>query len=711
MRKFNKDNSGIALITVVIGVMFCLLLTSTMLRVSLLGLQSREVNNQASDNFYDAESVIDTVRLNLQNYAAKAWAETTNGSDSVNFVKKTYKLLTGLDYPTSGSITPNNTVKAAIIAKLQANAITGGEILSIGNLEPVQGATGKLEGITIKDVEVKYEHPKTKMVSYVKTDITISAPLYASKKKYPLSSYSMFAGTGAAIYKKADDNIANANEAGYLEQEGCVYFGFIKSNNENDADAVLLDKTQTLILSGDNVVINGNVIIQGHSCLQITGKDVEIRGKIMIGNKSHLVIGDNTNLHCQDIRFYNSDNFYNYNKNKNDSDAFKASDMYGVNSGATYTSLAKRDANAGETSEDKYKYNGKYGLPFDWYNTSKSSNPYYSGTGSIVVVKVKPTRGAKGQEIADWAVDAIIQNGTVKLPDAHSLPDGTGANKNNLSREGHISIAMDSSGNIIDTELKPIPQTNKYKNSDGVIVTLGHYYDYFFLEMIDGEYFEKFLTMEFSKNGLADCRVTGDYVSDMNIKNGKYRWKQGDQYTKLDPGSGNVSSAAGSQGANRKIQYNNVAGNPTFNVQFTSVGTAVENPVNMSQHPFMLTDDDVIVNMDGVSAEYCGIVITAGAVKFKKDQGYCNGRSLLLLDTTAEKTHLKAFMNEVGSMMTSKANATESDYKYMIFNNLFNGGVARFCDTSGTSSGSGFVVDEAHNQDLNLVNTSNYEKK
>ncbi|MBO6066082.1 MAG: hypothetical protein J6P36_06645, partial [Lachnospiraceae bacterium] len=311
MRKFDRDNRGIALITVVIGVMFCLLLTSTMLRVSLLGLQSREVNKQVSDNFYDAESVVDTVRLNVQNYAAKAWAETSNGADSSNFVKKTFELLTGQAYPsTGGTYTPSDVVKGQIITKLQQNAILGGEILSIGDIESVTGTSGKLEGIAIKDVEVKYEHPTTKMVSYVKTDITISAPLYASRKKFPLASYSMFAGSGANIFKQAGESSANANESGYLEQEGCVYFGWHTWHNASDADAVTIDKRQTLILSGDNIVINGNIVIKGHSNLQLTsvdGQDVEVRGKILIGPDSHLVISEKTNLKCQDIRFFESD--------------------------------------------------------------------------------------------------------------------------------------------------------------------------------------------------------------------------------------------------------------------------------------------------------------------------------------------------------------------------------------------------------------------
>ena len=82
MRKFTRNNQGVALITVIIGVMFCLLLTSTMLRVSLLGLQSRSINNQVSDTFYDSENVVDTIRLNLQNTAARAWATTSNDATS-----------------------------------------------------------------------------------------------------------------------------------------------------------------------------------------------------------------------------------------------------------------------------------------------------------------------------------------------------------------------------------------------------------------------------------------------------------------------------------------------------------------------------------------------------------------------------------------------------------------------------------------------------
>lgn len=705
MRRIEKDNRGIALITVVIGVMFCLLLTSTMLRVSLLGLQSREVNKQTADNFYDAESVIDTVRLNLQNYAAKAWAETTNGADSENFVKRAYYLITGDNYPSSGSLTPSD--MTTTIDNLQANAINGGTILSVGDIEAVVGASGKLEGITIKDVEVKYEHPTTKMVSYVKTDITISAPLYASKKKQPLASYSMFAGTGACIYMQSEQE-GNANQAGYLEQEGNVYFGYQKWNNASDADALLLARAETMILSGDNIVINGNVIIQQNSCLQITGSDVEIRGKIMIGSKSHLIIGSNTNLHCQDIRFYNSDNFYDYDIGN------VSFTLKGVKGGATYKSVARGNAeHAGSAiSDNKYKVtkvtqNGSElvpGLPYDWYNISKTSNPYYSGAASIVVVKMK--EGTTGHWAAEQLGDAIISSSGITAPTGMTIAGG-----NNLKREGHISIAMNSQEQVVDTELNPIPRTNKFKNSDGNIITLSKDYDYYFLEMVDGEYFEKFCNECFNttRNSKADYVVTGDYKCSQAIKNGKYRWKDDNgAYNKLDPGSNIQNRSGNGDGGKRQVTYNGVAGNPTFNVMFTSVGTAVENPVNIGNHPFMLTCDPVVVNMDAAGANYCGVVISSDTVRFKKDGGYCTGKSLLLLDTTTNKTHLKAFMDEVGSIVAGNSGTLT---KYMIYNNLFNGGVDRFCDTNNTSGGSGYIADTEHNGELDLIGTSNYEKR
>ena len=704
MRRIEKDNRGIALITVVIGVMFCLLLTSTMLRVSLLGLQSREVNKQSSDNFYDAESVIDTVRLNLQNYAAKAWAETTNGADSENFVKKAYFLITGDNYPSSGSLTPSDT--STTIARLQANAIDGGTILSIGDIESVVGASGKLEGITIKDVEVKYEHPTTKMVSYVKTDITISAPLYASKKKYPMASYSMFAGTGAYIYMQSEQS-GNSNQLGFLEQEGNVYFGYQKWNDASDADALLITTAQTMILSGDNVVINGNVIIQEHSSLQITGKDVEIRGKIMIGKNSHLIIGNDTSLHCQDIRFYNSDNFYSYTTSNT------SFTLNGIKSGATYTSVAAGTASHAGTavSADKYKLTSakKPGLPYDWYavnpRPSKQNNPYYSGNASIVVVEMKA--GVHGQWAANAIGDAIITTAGITAPEGMTIPGGN----TNLKREGHISIAMNSQEQVVDTELNPIPRTDRFKNSDGQTITLSKKYDYFFLEMVDGEYFEKFCTDCFNttRNGKAEYNVTGDFKCNQSIKNGKYRWKDNNgAYNNLDPGA-NISERSGNgDGGKRKVTFNGVTGNPTFNVLFSSVGSSIPNPCNIGDHPFILTCDPVVVNMDSNDANYCGVVISSSTVRFKKDEGYCTGKSLLLLDTTATKTHLKAFMSEVGSIAAGNSGTLT---KYMIFNNLFNGGMDRFCDTNNTSGGSGYIADTEHNGELDLIGTSNYEKR
>ena len=343
MRKFNKDNQGVALITVVIGVMFCLLLTSTMLRVSLLGLQSRSINNQVSDTFYDAENVVDTIRLNLQNTAARAWTTTSNdATSSYNFVAETYRLITGKAYSTSGSLTLTTASdKATAISNLTANAIQGGTVTDIGDIVRFNGETGKLEGITIKNVEVKYEDPKTKMVSYVKTDITIRAPLYASKKKFPLASYSMFAGSGATIWNaqtfqrnegngalsrvkefKGSTRFDNMNQFGFWEQEGNVYIGYgpritngdtssssgtpVLYNNGHSADALLISDRETIIFTGENVVINGNIIVSRDSNIQFEGENVEVRGKILLGPNCHLIISTSTILNCQDIWFFDS---------------------------------------------------------------------------------------------------------------------------------------------------------------------------------------------------------------------------------------------------------------------------------------------------------------------------------------------------------------------------------------------------------------------
>lgn len=633
MGKLKKDNQGIALITVVIGVMFCLLLSSTMLRVSLLGMQSRSVNNQVSNTFYDAESVVDTVRMNLQNTAAKAWAESNNDSDSTEFIKKAYKLLTGDNYDVSKDIHPTSG-NATLIQNLQKNAVAGGTIKSVGDTKSIK-VGGKHDGFTIQDVEVEYKDPKTEMVSYVKTDITIRAPYYASSKNVPVASYSMFAGNGATLCNSAGGTI-NPNQVGYLEQKGNVYIGYDKYKAVNDADAVYINQVETFILSGDNVVINGNVVVKGRGNIQLTGNDVEIRGKILLGPNCHLIINKDTNIKCQDIWFFSSDDKVSSTANASD-----------------YKSLNKKQISV-STSKEYSK-----GLPEKYYNESFGNNPYYSNPTSIVY--------------QDGAIcyDATITNGVVK--------SNTGKV---LSAEGGVTTDPK------DENLYPIPN----------VVYKGKEYDYMFASIIDLEYFSQFCSFNAAKEGR--CRK--------QLKT--YKNDSTDPNKFLPAGSDQFVSSEAANGLTFEYEKNKTK---KMKLEFTAGGTT--DTINVNDNMFYVTSESRNIKISADMSEYCGIFLSAGHLTFEKDNGHGYGQSLLNMDTTTDKIFLKEFINKVGIQVSDTA--TDSiggnldNVKYVIFNNLFQGGIKSFYTASGRTQSTVQTADDEHNLKMDLIETSNYEKK
>ncbi len=703
MRKFTGNNQGVALITVIIGVMFCLLLTSTMLRVSLLGLQSRSINNQVSDTFYDSENVVDTIRLNLQNTAAKAWATSSGNSATTSkpFVAKVYELITEKTYPETGSLSLSSSEKQTAIAKLTANAIQGGTVTDIGDIVRFTGDTGKLEGITIKGVEVKYENPKTKMVSYVKTDITIRAPLYASKKKYPLASYSMFAGSGASLWNTNSygGQYGNPNQCGFLEQEGNVYIGYA-----GDGIAVNVSNRETFILSGGNVVINGNIVVSNYSNLQLTADDVEVRGTITLAdNNCHLIIGTATNLKCQDIIIGGES---------------VADGEYTLTSGGAiyygtpyrcYTTWMKPDGNAkqgvgslnngtwhaqGETTPGYYTSDGTTYYP-----------NYMKNASSIVYIDSTNLTSSYAYDAYVYGKSDIrMQNGATKL-----------------------TITTDPD----DSELKRRPRRNTQRvvtesDNGGYKSTHGKYYDDYFLEIIDLEYFEGFMYDEYdtTRNCPVNNRIKSSIYDPDSEKNEpesadsfegttiKKQKKTDDEGNALPDNSDEEFPSVTYSGID--YSYTSYDGstkkykNPRVAVVFTgNDNSGCGNLVHSSDRPFVVSHYDVTFHVDKNDADYTGIIFTSESVSLKKDNGYCSGKSLLNLDTNPNLTNLKALMDTIGAHMSSSG---VTNKKYVIFNNLFNGGIKRFYEKP-TSGNSNYQIDVTHNKNMDLVDTNNFEKK
>lgn len=703
MRRIKQDNRGIALITVVIGVMFCLLLTSTMLRVSILGLQSRGINNQTSDNFYDAEGVIDTIRLNLQNIAAKAWRETSNETSSANFVSKTYQLLTNTSYPSSWPVTLSDTAKLHVVAELQNNTADDGRVLGFVGIERFYGETGKLEGLIIKGVEVEYRNSDNNMVSYIKSDIIIRAPLFASKKKYPLASYSMFAGSGATSWsseagqrddssgvytrqldmgKNGSAHLRNPENTGIWEQQGNVYIGY--SSSSTNKNALMISDRQTMIFSGDNVVINGNVVITRCSNLQLTGEDVEIRGKIYIGPDCHLILSTTTNLSCQDICFFNND----------------PSDLQ-ANDWGTLTPNSSVVARSASWPDKTYNYTPnearKAGKYKDTYLTNADHSVcYIDTTGKVKTAKV-------------------TSQGELKTQDLKATLSITFGDKFDASVEGKVKHG----GNLADpTELDPKPRRKGIKE-DGT--ETAKEYDDFFLEMINVGYFEEFCKTAAAKQARMNKKydLSALYTKPLDVPDvvdptGTITGNSGRTITfenpMVDGQKFKEKYWTGSNWGEREVN------SLPITVYFTAdTGTGNGNIVNSNNFPFVLSCRSVFINVDGNDDRYCGIVITPEFLQVKKDNGYCTGYSFLNMESTLSdgRTNVEKFMMTVGSMMSdTAADALNGvDKKYMLYNNLFNGGIKRFYKKeTGSGGGVKYVPDSAHNSSIDLIDIQNYDK-
>ncbi len=289
MRRIQKDNNGVALVSVLVCVMLCFLLSATIMRVSYLSYLQKGIGKQTATTFYDNEEYADDIVMGVQSVAALAMSSSAS-TDQSQF----------LDSFCSIMGTSSTDVEKQL-KKFINNYNSSGVTISVDNATNcITRETAGTEAV-IHGVNISYTDPKTGYQSVIKTDIRVRAPFYASSKSVPLGSYSMFAGGGANVASGYPS--ANPNQYGNLRQKGNVYIGYMSYNEGTKvAKSCEINDYMTFILDGDNITINGDVYVNNHSNFVLTGKNIEIRGKIYLDNKnSHLVVSDSTNLICQDI--------------------------------------------------------------------------------------------------------------------------------------------------------------------------------------------------------------------------------------------------------------------------------------------------------------------------------------------------------------------------------------------------------------------------
>ncbi|MBQ6661152.1 MAG: hypothetical protein IJM57_07000 [Lachnospiraceae bacterium] len=292
----SRDDRGIALISVMICIMLCFLLSATIMRVSYLSYLQKSIGKETTKTFYENETYVDDLKLGIQTMVVQAAnsVTTSDANPSQTFVNT----ITGAFGSTKSDI------ESRLSSFLNADTgIKSIQVLGDGT-DYIKLENGGKE-VVIKNVELDYEDPVTHYISKIQTDIRIRAPYYQTEITTTETGgrgYSVVAANGAIIGTGAG--------RGNLQQGGDLYFGYragtataVKVGDDwvvDHATAAEISNGMLYWLTGDAVIYNGDIILDA-STLMFTGGTLTIRGTITLKNKSHLVLGSGSKIVCRDI--------------------------------------------------------------------------------------------------------------------------------------------------------------------------------------------------------------------------------------------------------------------------------------------------------------------------------------------------------------------------------------------------------------------------
>lgn len=75
MKKLKKDNRGVSLVMVIAAIALVTVLVTVALTMGLWNYQMKATNRISKNNFYDAERVLDEIRLGLQSDVSDAMSQ------------------------------------------------------------------------------------------------------------------------------------------------------------------------------------------------------------------------------------------------------------------------------------------------------------------------------------------------------------------------------------------------------------------------------------------------------------------------------------------------------------------------------------------------------------------------------------------------------------------------------------------------------------
>lgn len=327
-KRVSDNNSGIAMVSVMIMVTVCLMIATVVLQLTYRSLLSRGVNKKSDDNFYSSESALDDIETVLQNIAINSINSVqSDSSGNTTFINAAQAALVNVTGASDVSSLDNTQISEYIFNQLDSDtkAILGSAVEAGGTTTYVYDSSKfQVKAVNVRDTDNTGTETKQALVfnvylNYVdengyRTELTTDLAMnditdVSSPRNYALGSYSVFSGGGASF---TGNDTGNHTRSVYL-QEGNAYMGMMTAC----APASMTVSQTNVVFDGSKVFFNGDVYIGDDAAVffvgekqSVTGSDgkattsypeVVVRGTIYLSTKGLLVIGEDVRLWAYDI--------------------------------------------------------------------------------------------------------------------------------------------------------------------------------------------------------------------------------------------------------------------------------------------------------------------------------------------------------------------------------------------------------------------------
>jgi hypothetical protein len=327
-KRVSDNNSGIAMVSVMIMVTVCLMIATVVLQLTYRSLLSRGVNKKSDDNFYSSESALDDIETVLQNIAINSINSVqSDSSGNTTFINAAQAALVNVTGASDVSSLDNTQISEYIFNQLDSDtkAILGSAVEAGGTTTYVYDSSKfQVKAVNVRDTDNTGTETKQALVfnvylNYVdengyRTELTTDLAMnditdVSSPRNYALGSYSVFSGGGAEFL---GNDTGNGTRSVYL-QEGNAYIGMMTAC----APASMTVSQTNVVFDGSKVFFNGDVYIGDDAAVffvgekqSVTGSDgkattsypeVVVRGTIYLSTKGLLVIGEDVRLWAYDI--------------------------------------------------------------------------------------------------------------------------------------------------------------------------------------------------------------------------------------------------------------------------------------------------------------------------------------------------------------------------------------------------------------------------